>query len=69
MSIVADIKREKHAYDSHVAQHKCGQLRKCPERARLWQKWMNAAKDWGTASDDDQRQREHYLRNIKRAAA
>jgi len=69
MSIVADIKREKHAYDQHVARHGCSQLKRCPERASFWQKWMDAAKRWGTESDDDQRQRDHYLRNVKKAAA
>lgn len=69
MSIVADIKREKHAYEGHVAKHKCSQLEKCPERTKFWKAWMDAAKKWGTEADDDRRQREHYLRNVKKAAA
>lgn len=69
MSIVADIKQEKARYEDHVARHGCSQLKKCADRARAWQAWMDAARRWGTESTDDQRQREHYLRNVKKSAA
>lgn len=76
MSIVADIHMAKARYFEHLAVHKCrdaissradGQ-EPCETRADLLTEWTNTAGNWGLAADDDNRQREHFLRNEKKAA-
>ncbi len=69
MSIVADIKRAKAVHADHVATHKCSTLKPCQERAELWLEYMDVARRWGTEPDDARRQREHYERNVRPAAA
>ena len=69
MSIVADIKKARDEHVQHLATHKCSQLKRCEERAELWQAYMGTAAMWGQEADDDRRQREHYERNYVRPAA
>lgn len=77
MSIVADIKRAKALFDDHVAVHGCRPAaaieaeggEPCTLRIALWLEYQDVAGRWGREPDDDRRQREHYDRNVKRAAA
>lgn len=77
MSIVADIKQAKAAFEHHVATHHCrdnfsswnaGQ-EPCFTRLELMHAWFGTAHMWGEEPDDDRRQREHYERNVGRSAA
>jgi hypothetical protein len=77
MSIMADIKRAKAEYHDHLATHKCRDAissladnqTPCTTRMELMQAWMTTAELWGLEPDDDQRQREHFNRNLRPAAA
>jgi len=69
MSIVADIKQARDEHVQHLATHKCSQLKRCEERAELWQAYMGTAALWGQEPDDHARQRAHYERNAGRPAA
>jgi hypothetical protein len=77
MSIIADIKQAKGAYIDHVARHKCRDAfstradggEPCAVRAELIQAWSGTAGMWAKEPDDDQRQRDHYNRNLRPVAA
>ena len=69
MSIKADILKAKAVHGDHVATHKCSTLKPCKERAELWLEYMDVARRWGREPDDDARQRAHYERNVRPAAA
>lgn len=77
MSIRADILQAKAEYEDHVARHKCRDRESsiadgetpCDTRVGLIQAWFGTAGMWGREYDDDRRQREHYLRNVKNPAA
>ena len=62
MSIVADIKRERPSMRITWLPTDAASSRGA-DRAKAWQEWMNAA-ELGQESDDDQRQRDHDLRNV-----
>lgn len=81
MSIAADIKQARAEFDSHIAVHGCRPATAaladnqvpCPERLDLWQAYVgsphSAAGRWFQEPDDDRRQREHFERNLRPAAA
>lgn len=77
MSIIADIKRAKAEYVAHVAEHKCRDAfsaradnqEPCSVRAELIRAWSGTAGMWGREPDDDARQRAHFERNLRPAAA
>ena len=77
MSIVADIKQAKHEFTAHVAEHGCRATSAakadgetpCTTRVELWDAYMGTAKLWAQEPDDDARQRAHYERNLRPAAA
>jgi len=64
MTIRADILAARGAYEDHVARHHCSMLTHCEQRRHFWNAWMDTARQWGQDSDDDDRQREHYQRNV-----
>lgn len=77
MSIIADIKQAKAEFNDHLAAHKCrsradslsaGEV-PCARRIELWEAYTGTAGLWGKEPDDDQRQREHYERSLRPAAA
>jgi hypothetical protein len=68
MSIIADIKKAKAEYEDHVATHKC-RAGQCEKRAEMLQAWFGTAGMWALEPDDDQRQRDHFNRNLRPAAA
>jgi hypothetical protein len=67
MSIIADVKQAKWEYEDHIARHKC-RAGQCEKRAELIQAWFGTAGMLGLEPDDDQRQRDHYNRNLRAAA-
>ena len=77
MSIIADIKKARAEYFDHLATHKCRDAvssradnqEPCAVRADLIQAWSGTASLWGQEHDDDARQRAHYERNLRPAAA
>lgn len=77
MSIAADIKQAKAEYEDHIARHKCTDaasarrrnLEPCAQRAEMFQAWVGTAGLWWTEPDDDRRQRDHFNRNARPAAA
>lgn len=77
MSIIADIKQAKEEFTSHVAVHGCRATSAdiadgktpCDKRVELWQAYMGTAGLWGQEHDDDRRQRDHFNRNLRPAAA
>lgn len=77
MSIVADIKQAKEEFTSHVAEHGCRATSAakadgetpCTRRVELWEAYMGTAKLWGLEHDDHARQKAHYERNLRPAAA
>jgi hypothetical protein len=77
MSIVADIKRAKAEFEDHVATHKCSDAfsarsrgeTPCKTRVELLQAYFGTAGLWGQEHDDDTRQRDHFNRNLRPAAA
>lgn len=81
MSIIADIRQAKHEFDQHVARHGCRPTSAakadgetpCAKRVELWEAYVgspvSAAGMWGQEHDDDTRQRDHFNRNLRPAAA
>lgn len=77
MSIIADIKQAKAEYEDHIARHKCSDRMSalsrgqepCGKRAELLQTWFGTAGLWAMEPDDDVRQRAHFNRNLRPAAA
>lgn len=72
MSIAADIKREREIFEDHVARHKCRPAasgERCEQRVELWEQYIGTAALWGQEPDDEQRQRDHFNRNVRPAAA
>lgn len=77
MSIAADIKQARAAFEDHVATHKCrpavscwnDNQDPCDLRATLWLVYMKVAARWGQEPTDEQRQRDHFNRNLRPAAA
>jgi hypothetical protein len=81
MSIIADIRQSKAEFEDHVATHGCrptsaaiadGEV-PCTVRVELWTAYVgssvSAAGMWGKEHDDDARQRDHFNRNLRPAAA
>ena len=77
MSIIADIRVAKAEYEDHVATHKCSDATSarsrgetpCSKRVELLQAYFGTAGMWGQEPDDDRRQRDHFNRNLRPAAA
>ena len=77
MSIIADIKRAKAELEDHVARHKCRDAfsaieageTPCTDRVELLKAYFGTAGLWGKEPDDDRRQRDHFNRNLRPAAA
>lgn len=81
MSIIADIRQAKAEFEDHVATHGCRPTSAakadgetpCTTRVDLWQAYVgspnSAAGMWGREHDDDARQRAHFARNLRPAAA
>lgn len=77
MSIIADIKQSKAEFTAHVAEHGCRATSAdladgrtpCTRRVELWNAYQGTAGLWGQEPDDDRRQRDHFHRNQRPAAA
>lgn len=77
MSIIADIRLAKAEFEDHVATHGCRPTSAakadgetpCTKRVELWEAYQGTAALWGQEPDDDRRQREHFNRNLRPAAA